>query len=43
MQILLSDATYAAVRDYVVVNELEPIQVKGRTQYTKAYELVRIG
>ncbi len=42
MQILLSDATYQAVKDYVVVSELEPIQVKGRTQYTKVYELVRV-
>jgi class 3 adenylate cyclase len=42
MQVLLSDDTYQVVRDRVVVNELEPIQVKGRTQYTKVYELVRV-
>ncbi len=42
MQVLISDATYAAVRDYVEVNELEPIQVKGRTQFTQVYELVRV-
>jgi adenylate cyclase len=39
MQILLSEATYLLVRDHVSVVELEPIQVKGRTQYTKVYEL----
>ncbi|MBN1122349.1 MAG: GAF domain-containing protein [Anaerolineae bacterium] len=39
MQILLSEATYLLVRDNVSVMELEPIQVKGRTQYTKVYEL----
>ncbi|MCC6904959.1 MAG: GAF domain-containing protein [Anaerolineae bacterium] len=39
-QVLLSEQTYSLVRDYVAVNELEPIQVKGRTQYTKVYELL---
>ena len=39
-QILLSDDTYQAVRDWVEVRELEPIQVKGRTQYTRVYELI---
>ncbi|MGF1507086.1 MAG: GAF domain-containing protein [Chloroflexi bacterium] len=42
MQILISDDTYQLVQDYVRVNELEPIQVKGRTQYTKVYELLRV-
>jgi class 3 adenylate cyclase len=42
MQILLSDSTYDLVSDYVQVNELDPIQVKGRTQYTKVYELLRV-
>jgi class 3 adenylate cyclase len=39
MQILLSEASYLLVKDNVSVIELEPIQVKGRTQYTKVYEL----
>nr|MBN1228357.1 GAF domain-containing protein [Anaerolineae bacterium] len=43
MQILLSDATYQLVKDYVDVNELEPIQVKGRTQLVKIYELNDVG
>jgi len=42
MQILLSDATYEAVKDRVTVTQLDPIQVKGRTQYTNVYELVRV-
>jgi PAS domain S-box-containing protein len=40
MQILISDATYQLIRDLVEVRELEPIQVKGRSQYTKVYELL---
>ena len=42
MQVLLSDATYQAVKDHVTVKELEPIQVKGRTQLTSVYELVEV-
>lgn len=42
MQILLSMATYEMVADYVEVNELEPIQVKGRQQYTEVFELLRV-
>jgi PAS domain S-box-containing protein len=42
MQILISDETYQLVRDRVTANELDPIQVKGRTQYTRVYELVRV-
>jgi adenylate cyclase len=42
MQLILSDSTYELVKDRVTVNELEPIQVKGRTQFTKVYELVRV-
>ncbi len=41
-QVLLSDDTYQLVRNMVEVVELEPIQVKGRTQYTKVYELIRV-
>lgn len=42
MQILLSADAYQLVSDHVEVIELEPIQVKGRTQYTKVYELVSV-
>ncbi len=42
LQILLSDDTYNVVKDYITANELEPVQVKGRTQYTKVYELVDV-
>ncbi len=42
MQILLSEATYQAVRDHVSVKELEPIQVRGRTQLTSVYELLEV-
>ena len=42
MQILISHDTYELVSDRVQVNELEPIQVKGRTQYTKVYELLKV-
>lgn len=42
MQVLISDETYWLVADHIEVNELEPIQVKGRTQYTKVYELLRL-
>ncbi len=42
MQIILSDDAYQLVKDFVVVKELEPIQVKGRSQFTKVYELMRV-
>ncbi|MBN1428928.1 MAG: GAF domain-containing protein [Anaerolineae bacterium] len=42
MQILLSDETYQIVKDHVEAVELEPIQVKGRTQYTRVYELISV-
>jgi class 3 adenylate cyclase len=42
MQVLLSDDTYQIVKDRVEVTELEPVQVKGRTQHTKVYELVKV-
>lgn len=41
-QILLSDDTFQLVKNHIEVLELEPIQVKGRTQFTKVYELVRV-
>ena len=42
MQILLSDDTYQIVKANVEVIELEPIQVKGRQQFTKIFELTRV-
>ena len=41
-QILLSQSTYEKVKDYVEVNALQPIQVKGRTAFEQVYELVGI-
>ncbi|HEC22738.1 MAG TPA: adenylate/guanylate cyclase domain-containing protein [Chloroflexi bacterium] len=41
-QILLSEETYQLVADHVEVRELEPIQVKGRSQYTRVFELVSV-
>lgn len=41
-QILLSQSTYEQVKDYVEANALQPIQVKGRTAFEQAYELVGI-
>jgi adenylate cyclase len=42
LQILLSDDTYNLVKDHITANELDPVQVKGRTQYTKVYELTDV-
>jgi PAS domain S-box-containing protein len=39
-QILLGQRTYELVKDRVVVNELPPIQVKGRSAFEQVYELV---
>jgi len=39
-QILLGQRTYELVKDQVVVNELPPIQVKGRIAFEQVYELV---
>jgi adenylate cyclase len=41
-QILLSEDTYRLVADHVEVDELAPVQVKGRTQSTKVYELLKV-
>jgi PAS domain S-box-containing protein len=41
-QILISEETYRQVRDAVQVEKLEPIQVRGRSQYTQIYELLAI-
>ena len=42
MQVLLSEDVCRLVGGHVEVRELEPIQVKGRTQYTRVYELMRV-
>ena len=42
MTVLLSDATYDEVRDHVDVRELDPIRVKGRSQLTPVFELLRV-
>lgn len=39
-QILLGQNTYELVKNYVLVNELEPIRVKGRAAAEQVYELV---
>jgi PAS domain S-box-containing protein len=39
-QILLGQNTYKLVKDYVLVNELEPIRVKGRAAAEQVYELI---
>ena len=41
-QVLISDATYQQVKGKVAVNKLDPIQVKGRSEYTQIYELLSI-
>ncbi|MCD6552790.1 MAG: GAF domain-containing protein [Anaerolineae bacterium] len=39
-QILLGQSTYQLVKDYVLVNALEPIRVKGRAASEQVYELM---
>ncbi|NDJ52356.1 MAG: GAF domain-containing protein [Chloroflexi bacterium] len=41
-QILISDNTYELIKDAIEVNELEPVQVKGRKQLTQVYEVIRV-
>ncbi|HLV43493.1 MAG TPA: adenylate/guanylate cyclase domain-containing protein [Aggregatilineales bacterium] len=41
-QILLSDAVCEAIAGYAEVRELESIQLRGRSQETRVYELVRV-
>jgi adenylate cyclase len=41
-QILLGSATYELVQDHVVVRELDPIQVKGRTALERVFELIDV-
>jgi adenylate cyclase len=41
-QILLSNSTYDLVKDWVTVDALEPIQVKGRQALEQVYELLEV-
>ena len=41
-QVLLSQAAYERVKDRVVANALEPIQVKGRSAMEPVYEVLAI-
>jgi adenylate cyclase len=41
-QILISEETYSLVKDGVEVRQLEPVVVKGRSQPTRVYELLRV-
>lgn len=41
-QVLISEDTYKLVKDKVEVRQLEPIVVKGRSQQTRVYELLRV-
>jgi len=41
-KVLISDDTYQLIADYAEVKELEPVQVKGRKQFTNVYELLGI-
>jgi len=41
-QVLLSNSTYDLVKDRVVVNALDPIQVKGRQALEQVYELLDV-
>lgn len=39
-QILISEGTYTAVKDFVEVNTLPPIQVKGKSEKLQTYEVL---
>ncbi len=39
-QIILGQATYELVKDYVIANELPPVKVKGRAALERIYELI---
>jgi adenylate cyclase len=41
-QVLLSQAAYEHVKDRVIANALEPVQVKGRTALEAVYEVIRL-
>ena len=41
-EILLGDLTYRLVRDYVDVEEVEPLELKGKSERVPAYRLVRV-
>lgn len=41
-QIIISDHTYNFVKDFVDVNKLEPVQVKGKEQKIQIYEVLKL-
>ena len=41
-EVLLGDLTYRLVRDYVDVEEVEPLELKGKAERVPAYRLVRV-
>jgi class 3 adenylate cyclase/tetratricopeptide (TPR) repeat protein len=41
-EILLGDLTYRLVRDYVDVEEVEPLELKGKSERVRAYRLVGV-
>ena len=41
-EVLLGDLTYRLVRDYVDVEEVEPLELKGKSQPVPAYRLVAV-
>ena len=41
-EILLSEATYGAVRDWVDVRAMPPVHVKGKAEEVRVYELLGV-
>jgi len=41
-QVIISDSTYSFVKDFVEVNKLEPVQVKGKEQKIQIYEVLKL-
>ncbi len=41
-EVLLGDLTYRLVRDYVDVEEVEPLELKGKSEPVPAYRLVGV-
>jgi class 3 adenylate cyclase/tetratricopeptide (TPR) repeat protein len=43
MEILLGESTYRLVKDAVIAEEVEPLQLKGKAEPTPAYRLISVG
>jgi len=43
MEVLLGDLTYRLVRDAVEAEEVEPLELKGKSERVRAYRLVSVG